>query len=203
MDHEVDDWLALKGAAEFEEIRAFEETDLQDDIECVFHAGDVFELEHKPGIELIKLSFVGCDTRSCTEYTTRDIKRLDLFLVDSRINAPRLIVCAEEPDPRRRDAVAKFACQSGTETSVNVCLGGWEIPALEQPVVLNSGEVFVVLSIEAHGMQAHRGTGGVGTINLEGLHRTRSAEHELIGTLEGDRVGHSGGSGGGKQNTDR
>ena len=203
MDHEVDDRLAPEGAAEFEEIRAFEETDLRDDVEFVFHACHVFDLEDKPGVELVELRLVGCDARGCTENTARDIGRLNPLRVDSRVNAPRLIVRAEKPEARRRCALADLAGQSGTETGVNVGLGGGEIPALEQPVVLEAGEDFVLLPIEAHGMQAHRGPGGIGTIELKGLHRTHGAEHELISTVEGDRMGRGGGGSGGKQDTDK
>jgi hypothetical protein len=59
VNHEIEDWLPLEGAAQFEEIRAFEEADFRDDFEVVLHAGDVFHLEDEPGVELIELRLVG------------------------------------------------------------------------------------------------------------------------------------------------
>ena len=65
--------------------------------------------------------------------------------------------------------------------------------------MLEAGEDLVLIALEAHGMKAPRGLGGIRAVKFQILHRAAGTEHELIGSLEGDGMG---GRRGGKKEAD-
>ena len=150
----------------------------------------MFELEDEPGVELFEFRLVGREADRGAGDPAGDVLGAGEPGFKGGEDPAGFIIGAEEAEAGGRPRIAFLFRNTRARTEVEVGLGIRQVPPLEQPVVLESGEqVVVALVLEAHRVETEGGLRGVGVIQLEILHRVATAEHELVGSFKGDRVG--------------